>query len=352
MLLAQSYSPSELQPLEIDLFLENGWFRMGRTIFTTNFLKFNGIYYSAIWLRINLQTFHPTKTQQKLQKLNAKFKIEFRPLVLNETHERLFEKYKTSVSFDAATSLHELLFHEGFQDVYYTQEVCLYDEGKLIAAGFFDTGDQTMMGITCFYDPDYQKYSLGKYLMFLKMQYARTQEMTHFYPGYFSPNYPIFDYKLDLAKPFTEYYELASHTWRPIQEFSDERIPIEVMRLKLRHLQALLKEKDVETIFYNYEFFDADLIPNFNGLFSFDFPVFLQYSDTYKNLPQRPMIVYDLRDAQFHLIICEGICNITLEPNHSEHFTKEILRINQHLFATELAEIMAIVVATSFEVAS
>jgi leucyl-tRNA---protein transferase len=350
MLLAQSYSPTELQPQEIDLFLENGWFRMGRTIFTTNFLKFNGIYHSAIWLRIDLLAFHPSKTQQKLQKLNAKFRVEFRPLILTEIHENLFDEYKKGITFDASPSLQDLLFHEGLCDVYDTQEVCIYDQDKLIAAGFFDEGEKTLMGITCFYDPDYQKYSLGKYLMFLKMQYAKTQGMTHFYPGYFSPNYPIFDYKLNLAKPFTEYYELASHTWKPIQEFSDEKIPIEVMRLKLKELQELLRKRDVETIFYNYEFFDADLIPRFNGLFSFDFPIFLQYSDTYKNLPQRPMVVYDLRDSQFHLIVCENICDITLEPNHEEHFTKEILRINQHLFATELAEIMAIVVATSFEV--
>jgi leucyl-tRNA---protein transferase len=350
-MLAQSYSPTELHPQEIDLFLENGWFRMGRTIFTTNFLKFNGLYHSAIWLRIDLLAFSPTKTHQKLQKLNAKFRVEFRPLVLNEIHENLFEKYKMGITFDAASSLQDLLFHDGLHDVYDTQEVCIYDQGKLIAAGFFDAGEKSMMGITCFYDPDYQKYSLGKYLMFLKMQHAKNQGMTHFYPGYFAPDYPMFDYKLDLAKPFTEYFELSSHTWKSIQKFPPTKIPIDVMRLKLRQLQEFLSLREVETNFYNYEFFDADLIPSFNGLETFDFPVFLQYSDTYGNIPQKPIIIYDVRDSQFHLVVCEGICPITLSPNNSEHFTEEILKITQHLFATELAEIMAIVVATSFVVA-
>ncbi|MDZ7900511.1 MAG: hypothetical protein U5N85_21110 [Arcicella sp.] len=351
MFLSQSYSPTELQPQEIDLFLENAWFRMGRTIFTTNFLKFRGLHYSAIWLRIDLLAFSPTKTHQKLQKLNVKFRVEFRAFLLDEIHENLFAKYKTGIAFDAASSLQDLLFHDGLCDVYNTQAICIYDEEKLIAVGLFDAGEKTIMGITCFYDPDYQKYSLGKYLMFLKMQHAKNQEMTHFYPGYFSPNYPIFDYKLNLAKPFTEYFELASHKWKPIQEFSTTTIPIDIMRLKLRQLQDFLRERDVETVFYNYEFFDADLIPNFNGLHTFDFPVFLQYSDNYKNLPQLPVMVYDVRNSQFHLIICEKVCNITLEPSHSEHFTKEIIRMTQHLFTTELAEIMAIVVATSFEVA-
>jgi leucyl-tRNA---protein transferase len=349
-MLAQSYSPTQLHPQEIDLFLENGWFRMGRTIFTTNFLKFNGLYHSAIWLRIDLLAFSPTKTHQKLQRLNANFRVEFRPLTLKETHENLFANYKTGITFDAASSLQDLLLHDGLHDVYDTQEVCIYDQEKLIAAGFFDTGEKTMMGITCFYDPDYQKYSLGKYLMFLKMQYAQSKGMTHFYPGYFSPNYPIFDYKLDLAKPFTEYFELSSNTWKSIQKFTPLKIPIDVMRLKLRQLQDFLSQRDVEMNFYNYEFFDADLIPDFNGLKTFDFPVFLQYSDTYGTLPQKPIIVYDVRDSQFHLVVCEGIYNINFKPNNSEHFTSEILKITQHLFATELAEIMALVVATSFEV--
>ena len=350
-MLAQSYSPTQLHPQEIDLFLENGWFRMGRTIFTTNFLKFNGLYHSAIWLRIDLLAFSPTNTHQKLEKLNAKFRTEFRPLVLNETHENLFEKYKTSINFDAASSLQNLLFHDGLYDVYDTQEVCIYDQEKLIAVGFFDVGEKSMMGITCFYDPDYQKYSLGKYLMFLKMQYAQSKGMTHFYPGYFSPNYPIFDYKLDLAKPFTEYFELSSQTWKSIREFSPTKIPIDVMRLKLRQLQDFLRLRNVETNFYHYEFFDAELFPDYNGSGTFDFPVFLQYSDTYGTLPQKPIIVYDVRDSQFHLVVCEGICPLMLIPSNSEHFTEEILKMTQHLFAAELAEIMAIIVATSFVVA-
>jgi leucyl-tRNA---protein transferase len=274
-------------------------------------------------------------------------------LILNEIHESLFEKYKMGITFEAASSLQNLLFHDGLYDVYDTQEVRIYDQEKLIAIGFFDMGEKSMMGITCFYDPDYQRYSLGKYLMFLKMQYAQNQGMAHFYPGYVSPGHPVFDYKLNLAKPFTEYLELSSNTWKPVQNFSESVIPIDVMRLKLRQLQELLRLREVETNFYNYEFFDADLTFDFNGSKTLDFPVFLQYANDYENIQGKStvIIIYDVRDSQFHLVVCEGIYNMSLASNDSEHFTKGILKIIHNLYATELVENMAYTVATSLLIA-
>ncbi len=350
-MLAQSYSLSTLSHQELDLFLANGWFRQGCVIFTTNFLRNNGLTNSAIWLRIDLSVFIPSKTHQKLHKLNANFRVEFRSFMLNETHEILFAKYKTSISFEASSSLQDLLYYQQTGNIYDTWEVNIYDQDKLIAVGIFDVGEKSSMGITCFYDPDYQKYSLGKYLMFLKMDFSKKQGMAYFYPGYFSPNNPIFDYKLDLAKSFTEYLELSSNNWKSMREYSAENTPIEVMSLKLRDLQNYLAERNVATTLFNYEFFDADLISTFNGMNTFDFPIFLQCFENYGNIKQNPIIVFDVRDSQFHLIICEGIYDVTLTPNNPQHYTAQILQIAQHLFATELAEAMAIIISTSFVLA-
>jgi leucyl-tRNA---protein transferase len=44
---AQVHSPESLHPVELDRYLDNGWFRMGQTIFTTNFLNFNNELFSA-----------------------------------------------------------------------------------------------------------------------------------------------------------------------------------------------------------------------------------------------------------------------------------------------------------------
>jgi leucyl-tRNA---protein transferase len=114
-MLAELHYPSIfLHGEDLDEYLAKGWFRMGQSIFTTNFLKFNGLTYSAIWLRIDLLTFEPTKFQQKLCKLNAKFRVEIKPLVeITNEHIALFTKYKTHITFDAAPSLTHLLYDDG-----------------------------------------------------------------------------------------------------------------------------------------------------------------------------------------------------------------------------------------------
>jgi arginine-tRNA-protein transferase len=137
-MLAKLNYPTALHPKELDNYLAHGWFRMGQTIFTTNFLRFSGVFYSAIWLRIDLDTFVPSKTQLKLEKLNATFSVEIVPVKVTTTHEELFLKYKNHISFEAAPSLEYLLYHDGNNDIYDTYQVNIYDQQKLIATGFFD----------------------------------------------------------------------------------------------------------------------------------------------------------------------------------------------------------------------
>ena len=44
-------------PFQLDQYLQMGWFRMGQTMFTTNFLIFNNEQFNALWLRIDLEKF-------------------------------------------------------------------------------------------------------------------------------------------------------------------------------------------------------------------------------------------------------------------------------------------------------
>ena len=90
--------------------------------------------------------------------------------------------------------------------IYNTHEINLFDGEKLIAVGYFDIGTRSAAGISSFYDPSYKKYSLGKYLIYLKMEYCQKMGFEYFYPGYFVPGYKAFDYKLSkrFGRPNTE----------------------------------------------------------------------------------------------------------------------------------------------------
>lgn len=349
MLAELHYPINSLKGEQLDEYLERGWFRMGQTIFTTNFLKFNGLLYSVMWLRIDLLNFIPTKTHQKLQKLNAKFRVEIKPsIALTSEHLILFNKYKNHVPFDAAPSLSHLLYDDKFSNVFDSYEVNIYDEQKLIACGIFDLGRDASTGITCFYDPDYQKHSLGKYLMFLKIDFSKKQGMSYFYPGYFAPDYPMFDYKLDLAKPFLEFLDLSTNLWKPFEEYVYEEIPLVEMTQKLEKLSVCLTKRKFKHFFLKYEYFDADLSATMNGAGTFDFPVFILCFERDDNV-SNPLIVYDVISQQYHLVVCDVIYRLDNEIIKPNFYSENLLQMTQHLFATESAEAMALVISRSLQ---
>lgn len=349
MLAELHYPKDQLKGSALDEYLERGWFRMGQSIFTTNFLKFNGLLFSAIWLRIDLLNFKPSKTQQKLQKLNAKFSIEIKPSTkLTPEHSILFDKYKNHVPFDAAPTLTHLLYDDKSNHIFDSYEVCIYDNKKLIACGFFDLGKDASTGITCFYDPDYQKYSLGKYLMFLKMDFSKKEGMLFFYPGYFAPNFPMFDYKLDLAKLFLEFLDLATSQWKPFDEYDYAEAPLAEMSQKLEELSGCLVKRNFEHTLLKYEYFDAELSTTMNGSGAFDFPIFLLCFER-DNSISNPIIIYDVVSRQYHLVVCDVVYHLNNETIKVDFYNENLLQMTQHLFATESAEAMALVVSKSLK---
>ena len=188
-MLAQVHFPQSLSGEELDRYLAEGWFRMGQTIFTTNFLNFKQTFYSAIWLRIRLTECMRTRAEEKLTKLNRNFSVKIGKAVIDQEREDLFSRYRTQVSFEPSSSVHGLLYGRTVEDVYDTLEITVREGDKLIGCGFFDRGKNSTAGITSFYDPLYRKYSLGKFLIYQKIAFSKEEGYEFFYPGYFVPGY-------------------------------------------------------------------------------------------------------------------------------------------------------------------
>ncbi len=328
---AEAHSPEQLTPQQLDAYLEKGWFRMGQTIFTTNFIRFESDVYSTIWLRIALKEYVTDSTHVKLAKHNSKFRAVVRQAVINTEKEELYANYKQSLPFQTSDSLHHLLFGKaGTSSIYSTYEVALYDGEKLIACGFFDVGEISAEGIVSFYDPQYKKHSLGKYLIYLKIQYCHELKLHYFYTGYFVPGYSYFNYKLTIAKPALYYLELRSQQWLPISSFSDAHIPYLAVQNKLELIQQLLVQVNPLTRVVKYEYFDANLIPELKQTELLDFPAFL-FCDNGAEDNISLIIVFDVRDNQYHLFSCIPYW-IPKEKNpdkdfYSDYFLKAVYEV-------------------------
>jgi arginyl-tRNA--protein-N-Asp/Glu arginylyltransferase len=334
---AHSEFPLTLPPLELDRYLERGWFRMGQSIFTTSFLNFSNTFYSATWLRIDLRKFLPAQSQLKLQKKNVVFRIEIKPAHIDPIKELLYARYRQSLPFEPSSSLHQLMFGSALHDIYNTLEVNLYDGEVLVACGLFDVGEKCAAGITSFYDPHYKKYSLGKFLIYLKIEYCRQKGLQYFYPGYFVSGYPLFDYKLTLSKNGMEFLELSSGNWLPIDNFEHASSPLQLMTKKLIDLQKMIIAVGVDAELLKYEYFDANILINSEQNMFFDFPLFISYQSSLENIFS--IIIFDIHDQKYHLMLCSGL-QISSSANGNGFFSSHLLKLESALFSTPVPDEM------------
>lgn len=337
---AQVHYPESLSPEELDDYLAEGWFRNGQRIFTTNFLNFENKLYSAIWLRVDLKTLELDKGLAKLKKMNATFEIRIQKASITAEKEALFQKYKTSVAFSAAQSLQTLLYGDSTADIFPTYEILLFDKEKIIAVGYFDLGFKSAAGITSFYDPGYKKNSLGKYLIHLKIEYCKENHYAFFYPGYFAPHYPAFDYKLEIAKESLSFLQLETNAWTPIGTFKIEQNPYQKMRTNLSDMEAALKDIGVSCSLFNYTFFEANIIPNLRGLKLFDFPIFLTCLLNAEGAAHT-LIVYDVIYQCFHLVECKSVWKADDVEVENGFYSEHLLKLSKHICSAKTVDEMA-----------
>lgn len=339
-MLSQVHFPQKLDPEALDSYLAEGWFRMGQTIFTTNFLNFKNQCYSALWLRIDLNRIKPEKKFIKLQKLNSKFSVEITNATITAEKEELFARYRSQVSFEASLSLHQLLLGSATHNIYNSYEITVRDDDRLIACGFFDVGLAAVAGITSFYDPAYKKYSLGKYLIYSKVNHCQSIGIRYFYPGYFVPGYSHFDYKLKIYFHALEYYELSTKTWCRIEKFSSAGIPINVIREKLLSLKEELNRNEGRFELVYYEYFDASLVHALSQMELFDQPMFIisvrEVAETLNSV-----VYFDVRDNFYHWAFVENIWSSGTTEITDDRYSGNLFRIESENFKTRSIQEMA-----------
>jgi arginine-tRNA-protein transferase len=204
----------------LDSFLAQGCYRMRQDIFTTDLIWDNHNIYRVFWLRYPLDNFYFDSKAQKLLAANNSFEINSRNFFIDKEIEGLYKLYLDKVNFDAPPTLQDFLFGDTFienldHNLFDSEIIEVRENGKLVAAGIYDKGSTAIAGIMNFYDPAYRKYSLGKYLMLLKMQNAIKNKIQFYYPGYIAYGYNKFNYKLFPNPRLAEIFDAKKKVWLP-----------------------------------------------------------------------------------------------------------------------------------------
>ncbi|MCG9880373.1 MAG: arginine-tRNA-protein transferase [Bacteroidia bacterium] len=180
-----------------DYYLDLGYYRMRQNLFTTDeyFDIDKCCMYDTFWLRTKVMEVAKPSTH-KIWKLNKKFSVTISKAKFNEEINQLYEGYRNQMNFDAHESIQHFMLDGEKHCEFNSFIIEIRDQNKLIAAGYFDLGANSMAGNLNFYDPSYKKYSLGKYLMLRKIDFAQTYQLHYYYTGYLAVANTKFDYKL------------------------------------------------------------------------------------------------------------------------------------------------------------
>jgi len=290
-------SLSSISPEELDQYLARGWYRMDQHIFTTPFLQEEGfVFRDTIWLRHRLSAFQFPKWFRKMKK-DLQFSVEIADARPTAGHEFLYQLYRESKPEDWAESLEDILYGEKADTVFNTKMINIHCGEELVAAGFFDMGANSAAGIVNFYHPQYSRYSLGKYLYYLSVEFAISQGLEFFYPGYFAPGNPHFDYKLTMDKGSLEFYQAIYKAWYPIRLFKDEHLSLPLIEQKLGGLYLSLEDMGMQTYFI----YNAHYERQYNSTWDSPYAVYIVPND-----PDNAhyAVIYDPANRRYYLFDC------------------------------------------------
>lgn len=231
-----SILPKSITPAGLDHALALGWYRMHQGIFTCSHVNLGNLY-RVHWLRYRLHDVQEKAAHRRIKKINQAFTFsieDFNPSAIRPDHVELHKRYRTSIDFDGANSIIESLLGDDFDgnNIFNTKCISVFDQDKLIAGGYFDVGLQAGTSILHFFDPEYSRYSQGKYLILLTLDYLRAQGYTLYYPGYVVQGFSKMDYKLFLGKDAAQHFDPETTAWIYFKEeiliiSQDQRVPKE-----------------------------------------------------------------------------------------------------------------------------
>ncbi len=215
-----SLQPEEINGSSLDELLVLGWYRMHQTIFTCSHVEMGEVY-RVHWLRYFLFDIKNHSSHRRIRNRNKNFRHLIEDCeILRDDHIDLHNRYRATIDFNGALSIAECLFGEDptAKSIYNTKCISVFDQGKLVAGGYFDVGDKAAASILHFYDPLYNNYSLGKLLILLTIDYLKLNNYEFYYPGYVVEGLSKMNYKLFLGKEEAQYFDLETVTWKYFQE--------------------------------------------------------------------------------------------------------------------------------------
>jgi leucyl-tRNA---protein transferase len=180
-----------------------GWRHFGRQFFR----------YSTP-LRIDLASCTFTKSQRRVLHKNADLRSEIVPAAIDSELRDLFQRHKQRFTSNIPDTLETFLGPDPAHGPCECRMVRVFDGPRLIAASFFDLGQQAASSVYGLFEPECAKRSLGIFTFLLEIQHCQATGLRWLYPGYATREPSVYDYKKQFRS--TEYLDWSKGEWVPL----------------------------------------------------------------------------------------------------------------------------------------
>jgi arginine-tRNA-protein transferase len=204
-------------PAEVmDQVWASGWRHFGRHFFRYSTQPASdGSLQTITPLRIDLTSFTLTKNQRRVLHKNADLRSEIVPAAIDSELRALFQRHKQRFTCNIPDTLETFLGPDPARGPCECRMVRVFDGPRLIAASFFDVGQQSASSVYGLFEPTDSKRSLGIFTFLLEIQHCQATGLRWLYPGYATREPSVYDYKKQFRS--TEYLDWSAAAWLPLQ---------------------------------------------------------------------------------------------------------------------------------------
>jgi arginine-tRNA-protein transferase len=193
--LNQYTNREQVTPAQLDHLLATGWRHFGTSFFRYSLVIEEDLIQRVIPLRIRLADFFLSRSQRRIVMRNRDLDLVIRPAAIDDQKMAMFQRHKQRFQNNVPDSLHDFLSATPHAVPCRNDELCLYDDGRLLAVSYLDIGQNSASAVYAIFEPDEAARSLGIYLILCGIEYAKRLQLKYYYPGYAYREPSFYDYK-------------------------------------------------------------------------------------------------------------------------------------------------------------
>jgi arginyl-tRNA--protein-N-Asp/Glu arginylyltransferase len=194
-LINEEFFADAVTPGQIDRLLADGWRHFGTHFFRYNLGVYEGEIRRVLPLRIRLSEFKLSKSQRRVLRRNEDLEVMIRPISLTPETIALFDRHKMRFRSGVPSSIYDFLSADPSTLPCQAFELNVRQDGKLVAASFFDVGETSVSSIYGIFEPTETARGLGIFTMLKEIEFALGEGKELYYHGYAYEGESFYDYK-------------------------------------------------------------------------------------------------------------------------------------------------------------